>query len=144
MLRRALPATMSLRKIAALAMALCKLYNFCTDIRVSRNVGVSQSAPKSLRLSAEAPKPLAADELEITANGGIPLVGNPMNDYSHEQLLDAGNHHADTTAAFRRQFSRRGIAALEQLSREKLRDAVAAGGLCVPNQLVGVLVLSRQ
>jgi hypothetical protein len=128
-LRRALPATMSLRKITALVMCLCKLHNFCTDIRVSRNVGVAQRAPKSSRIAGDvAPKPLAADELEITTNGGIPLIGGPNNDYSPEQLLDGGNHHSDTTPAFRRQFSRRGLAAFVQLPREKMRDHVESGG----------------
>jgi hypothetical protein len=57
LLRRALPASIDLRETLASVIALFRLHNFCVDC-----------------MRGKSPCPLALDQLEISANGGIPLV----------------------------------------------------------------------
>jgi len=51
-----------------------------------------ETAPEDLERVDD---PLASDELDIAANGGVPIEenGTPV------QLLDGGHHHDDTTEA---------------------------------------------
>ena len=128
-LRRALLASMGLCKTTALVMALCRLHNFCADIRVCAGM-FSPNQPEN-----DVPDSLATDALEIAGNGGVPLVSNENNRTSPEQLLDAGHHHKDTTPAFRRQFSRRGLG-LRSLPRETLRDVTFGGGFRRPTPIL--------
>jgi len=100
MLQRALPASIGLRKTSALAMALCRLHNFCTDCRLSRE-GTAQASQSSGRIKSDVPKQTAGDALEALANGAVDTP---------DQLLDAGHHNDDTASSHHHQFSRRGLA----------------------------------
>ena len=80
LLRRALPSTLSLRKVTALVMCLCKLHNFLVNQWLKRR---DQGSLKSKRkpskgrigLSSDdaVDEPLVADLLELAAQGGVPL-----------------------------------------------------------------------
>jgi len=83
-LRRALPASMGIKKMCRLAMCLARLHNFCINERVGTAL------------------PLPVDSAEITAHGGIPMERNEhngFNDSSPEQLLHGGEHFDEVDAA---------------------------------------------
>ena len=123
-LRRALPCAMGLRKSTSLVICLCRMHNYCIDCRLE-----SKQSPM-------VPAPLASDNLEITGNGGIPMLRvedrDRMNDCSPEEFLNGGMHHEDTSDNQRRQFARRGRTASSALPREILLSMVADGGFKHP------------
>jgi hypothetical protein len=88
-LRRALPKAMGVRKVVALTFCLCRLHNFCIDNRAEKKL-----------LS-----PLASDTIEIMSHGGIALEGASTTGPS--ELLGGGDHHDDTSRAYRQQYRRR-------------------------------------
>jgi len=122
-LRKAIPATVGLRKITAMVMCLCRLHNFLINRRIEeRGPSVVRPLGRPGEDLERVDNPLSGDELDIAANGGVPLEenGTPV------QLLDGGYHHDDTTAAYRKQFSRRGLSG--EFPREIMRDVVLNGG----------------
>lgn len=104
---------------------MCRLHNFLVEVRIRENAAAS--TPAGRRSDETAPPSLAADGVEITANGGVPLVPRGANDSAPEQLMDGGHHFDDTAEAFRRQIMRRGMGDA-QLPRERLREVVRFGG----------------
>jgi len=133
LLRRALPSTLSLRKVTALVMCLCKLHNFLINKRIERQAQVaskSRRKPSKGRVGSASSDAvdelLAADSLELVAHGGVPLEQRdsalvPM------QLMDGGHHHEDTTESYRRQFMRRSLGPHGRLPRDRLRDQTLQG-----------------
>ena len=119
-LRKALPASIGLKKIVSLVLCLCRLHNFCINKRLEERNAESSSADLE---EDEVPHPLARDALNIAGNGGIMLNA----DDRPEEFLDAGFHNDDTTEAFRRQFNRRGRN--DALPREELLEIVISKGL---------------
>jgi hypothetical protein len=86
-LRKPIPYNITIKKTSALVLCLCKLHNYCIDMKES----------------AQAAENTAADTLEISSNGGVPLDdpnGNPS------QLLHAGHHFEDFNRALRAQIDR--------------------------------------
>lgn len=114
-MRRAMPAQFGLLKTNALAMALCRLHNFCIDRRL---------------LKSE--KPLAVDEAEMQVHGGVQLEehvehGCLRNPQSPEKLIRREEHFDDTSRAHMRQLERQAVRALEaseQLPRDDLHESV--------------------
>lgn len=117
---------MSLRKITALVMCLCRLHNFLITERI-RQQGPSRWQPSKgrLGLGVDIDEPLAADALELATNGGIPLEARGEESSAPSQLMDGGHHHNDTTVTFWRNFSRRGAAG--EFPRERLCQDVLRG-----------------
>jgi DDE superfamily endonuclease len=87
LLRRALPQSLGLKKVVGMTLCLARLHNFCID----RN-------GKDRLL-----QPLAYDNLEILAHGGLP---DDENRGCPSDLLDSGDHHQDTNRAYRQAFVR--------------------------------------
>lgn len=131
LLRRALPATLSLRKVTALAMCLCKLHNFLVNERINRSSNKSRRKVSKGKIGLATDKidePLAADLLELAAHGGVPLEQRADGSTTvPAQLMDGGHHHEDTTEGFRRQFMRRGLGPHGVLPRDRLRDQTLKG-----------------
>lgn len=120
-LRKALPAKMELRKITALLICLCKLHNYCIEWRLRK---------KEVEVVVA---PVAADNLDIVANGGISLVATSDNTDSPEEFLNGGEHWEDTSETYRKQFARRGLEdPSARLPREHLLGLVEAGGFKRP------------
>ena len=121
-LRRALPAAMTMKKQTALVVTLCRLHNFCINQLLEEG---------EYRDDEEPLQSLASDEFEIEINGSIPLERTADNNCSPEQLLHGGEHQDDTDRNVRRQeelsHSRR-----QQLPRDKLHKIVADAGLKRP------------
>jgi len=116
LLRRALPATMGLKKICRLVMCLARLHNFCINERVG----------------SELP-PLPVDAVETSAHGGIPLERNACNDSSPEQLLHGGDHFDDVDPAELRRIEARARRTLQgKLPRDHLVAKVVAQDLKRP------------
>ena len=113
-LRRALPSQLGIMKVTSLCVCLCRLHNYCVNERLA----ISDFLP--------------SDSFDIITNGGFPLTDNSDTPPCPEELLDAGNHFEDTTEAFRRQFSRRGLNKDETLPRDKLHKTVFDGHFCRP------------
>ena len=111
MLRRALPATMGLRKTNALLMCLCRLHNFCID----KSGGADMIA-------------LAADTLAIRSNGGFFTVATESNPNSPEELLHGGEHNDDTEKAVRLAHARRGLGRKSKTPRDLLLRIIEDGG----------------
>ena len=113
-LRKALPMGISLRRSVALVVALAKLHNFCVDETV--------------------PSMTAADDLQLSLDGGIPLErSNAAQMRLPRQLMDGGDHFEDMDRLTRRQRERdaaRNHAGL--LPRERLRIQVQDGYLIRP------------
>jgi hypothetical protein len=121
-LRRAIPSQFRIRKTTSLTIALCRLHNFCINMRLAENFDEQEQIPCNL----------ACDTLEIVAHGGIPLVRTRENDSRPEQLLDFGNHNDDTSLEYRRQFVRRGLGRNDVMPRERRHDMVIQGGFKRP------------
>jgi DDE superfamily endonuclease len=96
LLRSAIPMNISIRRTVALVMALAKLHNFCIDENNSDNV----------------PSILAADELDIEIQGGVPLEMTEMTTITGaatsipSQLIGAGNHFDELDRLSRRRRER--------------------------------------
>ena len=124
-LRHPIPASMGIRKSAALVMALCKLHNCCADCCL-RHLEVTSNDDKEDAIPESTPR----DALGTIAGGGIPIVQRDNNRNSPDQLLHRGHHHQDTTRAFRQQFARCGCGG--EMPRDRLRKVVFAGGFKRP------------
>ena len=117
-LRKALPMGISLKRSVALVVALAKLHNFCIDETV--------------------PSMTAADDLQLSLDGGIPLErSNAARMQLPRQLMDGGDHFEDMDCLTRRQRERdterdaaRNHAGL--LPRERLCIQVQDGNLSRP------------
>jgi len=118
-LRKALPATMSIGKVSCLVMCLCKLHNFCVDERLARVDGADAIE-----------EPTAQDQLGIAAMGGLGFDAN-CDMEGPDELLGAGHHFADTTESQRVAFMRRSLNN-DALPRDKLHAQVARGGFKRP------------
>lgn len=109
-LRSALSAQISLRKVGALVMCLCRLHNYCISERLRKN-GVVEVEDAG---NGGVPLATARDAAEISANGGVPLEPsrrNPdLNQHSPEQLLHGGQHFDDVPRSYRRREERDNIA----------------------------------
>jgi hypothetical protein len=96
-MRRALSAQMSLKKIGSLIICLCQLHNFCIDQRLNSQSPSSQE---------ELPVSLDFDTVVISSAGGIPLEASQqypdLNKNSLEQLLHGGEHFDDVPRYQRR------------------------------------------
>lgn len=101
-LRKPIPANISIRKTVALVIVLCKLHNYCIH--------------EKTKLS----KPFIADRVNIINTGGgfpLPRMDGNENDWSYEiteksrdrveALLDGGHHTQDFDYEIRREFRRR-------------------------------------
>jgi hypothetical protein len=120
-LRRALPATIGLNRCMLLVMCLCRLHNFCITKRLRHKE----------RMSGGVPSPLACDQMENTACGGIRVeVNQEHNVEVPNSLLHGGHHHDDTSRMDRRKFERqhRQEAINNQLPRDLLHDIVVQRG----------------
>lgn len=117
MLRRALPATMKVKKITRLVMCLARLHNCCITERVGSEL------------------PLPVDAVEISAHGGMRMERNAcgFNDSSPEQLLHGGDHFDDVDPAEPKRIEARARRALNgRLPRDFLVDKVVQQGLIRP------------
>jgi hypothetical protein len=112
-LRKALPKSMGLRKIAALTVCLCRLHNFC--LIANRN--------SSRRLLS----PLGSDAVEILGHGGVQLDGN-----GPEELLGGGEHHDDTSRLYRQGYRRSGVVADGHLPRDRIVALLENSGMQRP------------
>jgi hypothetical protein len=112
-LRKALPKSMGLRKIAALTVCLCRLHNFCLVANRDTN----------RRLLS----PLGSDAVEILGHGGIPLAGN-----GPDQLLHGGEHHEDTSRLYRQGYRRSGVVADGHLPRDRIVTLLENSGMQRP------------
>ena len=117
-LRKALPATMSVAKVSCLVMCLCKLHNFCVEERLARVDGSDKIA-----------QPTAQDQMEIASAGGLRL--DDSDEAGPEDLLGGGHRFSDVTEAQRVAFTRRRLGN-EILPREKLHLKVSTAGLQRP------------
>ena len=127
-LRRALPARMGMSKITSLVMCLCRLHNFCINERIQATESGSGDGTVN-----GVPPLLLEDEVEITANGGIPLERNSLNNASPEQLLHGGEHFDEFSRSSRRHLERQARLDVDgELPRETLLYQVAATGLRRP------------
>ena len=92
-----------------LTLCLVRLHNFCIERRGGKVL-----------------TPLASDAMEVLAHGGFAIEG-----HCPEELLGAGDHNDDTTAAFRRNFGRNPILnaanANNALPRDKLLKVIEDG-----------------
>jgi DDE superfamily endonuclease len=123
-LRRAIPSNLGIKKTTSLVICLCRLHNYCINERLAHDARQATVI--------DIPEALAADRLEILQNGGVDLQRTSDNDMSPEELLHGGEHHEDTSLAFRRQFVKRGMNKNDVLPRERLHDIVANGGFTRP------------
>ena len=115
LLRRALPAAISLKKVPQLVMCLARLHNYCISERLANK--------KTVKLAPA----LAIDQAEIAANGGIP------GDTIPQQLLHAGEHFEDVTTNMRRSLQYRARKDNSKLPMEHMLDSVVAQGLKRPD-----------
>lgn len=127
-LRRAISASIGLRKTTRMVVCLCRLHNFCVDERLG-----------SLGCVVEeeiVPESIAADTIEIAAHGGIRVraTGSGVDgDYVPEDLMGSGHHNDDTSRAQRRLFARSGRSSNgDKLPRDKLHWIVEKGGFHRP------------
>ena len=99
-LRKPIPMGITIEKTCALVYCLCKLHNFCINVK-----------------EGKAQDNTAADLLDIASHGGVPLDadGNPA------QLMNAGHHFDDVNRNVRRQFER---SQPEELPRDRLLEIV--------------------
>ena len=125
-LRKALSARISLRKVGALVIVLCKLHNFCISERIRLNGSEDDDFTE----------PLAQDGAVIANGGGIPLEPSArdpdLNQRSPEQLLHGGQHLDDVTENLRRQLDRAENGNEEVLPRDLMHERVAEQGLARP------------
>ena len=84
---KAIPMGISLQRSVALVVALAKLHNFCIDETV--------------------PSMTAADDLQLSLDGGVPLErSNAAQMRLPRQLMDGGDHFEDMDRLTRRQRER--------------------------------------
>ena len=123
-LRRALSAKITMKKVNCLCMALCRLHNFCINARLKPQ-DLTQTTPTSPSSATENLDTLAADEAVIAMNSGISLdsSGRPT------ELLHGGEHFDDVPdhnmRAWRRVMD-------VPLPRETMCDQVGRAGLKRP------------
>jgi hypothetical protein len=139
LLRRALPASIGLKKTTALVLCLCRLHNYCIDCRlgVARKKQCNSSvAPKERNRNSsdhdDIEQPLARDGPEVTGTGGVPLERLTFNEASPEQLLHGGHHFDDVSPQFRQNFTRQAMGISKDDPRELLRMKVLKQGICRP------------
>ena len=132
MLRRAIPASIGLRKTTRLVVCLCRLHNFC----INERLGLADDNTEET-IAESVPAATANDALEIAAHGGISVrrvtVAGGQDEYVPDDLLGGGHHHNDTTSVQRRIFARSGLGRRQtQLPRERLLAVVDSGGFHRP------------
>ena len=116
-LRSAIPMGISVKRAVSLVMALAKLHNFCIDETDADSI----------------PSILAADELEIEIQGGVPLETSPNGMLVPRQLLDSADHFNDLDRAARRRRERYYHNLNQQLPRDRLHDVIADANLSRPS-----------
>jgi len=97
-------------------MSLCRLHNFCINRRLSKT-----------------DKPLAVDEAEIQAQGGVQMEEHVefdvlRNPQSPEESIRREDHFDDTSHAHMRQVERQALRSLETdetLPRDEMLQSVA-------------------
>jgi DDE superfamily endonuclease len=93
LLRRALSAKITTKKVTTLCMALCRVHNFCIDRRLKPEDRMGTPTSPSGSKETEDLSPLISDECVIEMNGGI----RTRNDESYRPvgLLHGGMHFDD-------------------------------------------------
>lgn len=125
-LRKPLSATIVLKKVGCLVLALCKLHNFCVDERIKiQNHGREDEGANA----QDCPEPLAQDSVNIAIAGGVPLEASrqhpELNDTSPEQLSHGGEHFDDVPRAARQRADRAAHNNIEgPLPRERLLSII--------------------
>jgi hypothetical protein len=113
-LRRAISASIGLRKTTRMVVCLCRLHNFCVNERLGSPGGI----------------------VEIAAHGGIRVraTGSGVDgDYVPEDLMGSGHHNDDTSRAQRRLFARSGRSSNgDKLPRDELHWIGEKGGFRRP------------
>jgi DDE superfamily endonuclease len=110
-LRRAFPQAMSLKKITAMTLCLCRLHNFCIDHRGGKTMALA----------------LPSDDAESIAQRGL------GNEITSEDLLHGSEHHIDTTRGLRQEFARTGLPSPSSvLPRDRLLKLVEKTGFTRP------------
>lgn len=100
LLRRAFPQAMTLKKVTALTLCLCRLHNFCIDHRGDKLI-----APA-----------LMSDDVAEQA-------------MTSEDLMHGGEHHEDTSRNLRQEFGRSGMPSSSSvLPRDRLMQLVKDSG----------------
>ncbi len=117
-LRSCLPKRFSLKKIAALVVALAKLHNFCIDMNENKIA-----------------EPLALDEENLILNGGLvnlePIAGQQQQ--IPLDLINGGNHMDDIARRSKRpDRGTREKENGEDMPREILRKYIESKGLARP------------
>jgi hypothetical protein len=92
-----------------MTLCLARLHNFCID---------HNGKDRLLQ-------PLASDNLEILAHGGLPVDENRV---CPGDLLDSGDHHEDTNRAYRQAFVRNTMVdGNNELPRDRLLRMIEHG-----------------
>lgn len=111
LLRKALPAQISIAKSVALVIALAKLHNFCIDEHDAEVIPLQPS-----------------DEWDLQVEGAIAAADiDPLPN----ELLDGGNHFDDIAPLARRRLVRSGM--MPGLPRQVLQDHIHTGNYTRPN-----------
>ena len=126
-LRKALPANITIKRGVALVVALARLHNFCID-----ETDAKANVDSMDTTSCVVPALPARDELDIEQEGAVPVDPTP------EQLLHGGQHFDDIDVRYAqrtaRRFARMGNALLRDIPRNRLHSIVANANLTRPSQ----------
>ena len=130
-LRKIAPQLYPIKKTIAVVCALCRLHNFCIDLRTGNNSSTSVNVPE---MTDE-------DELELALEGAVPMVRVPGCESTVPQQLLGNGSGGDNVTSLRRLLSARqrytvpiveNNNEMTKLPRERMCDIVAEQGLRRP------------
>lgn len=134
-LRRAVPASVGLKKTGSLVRCLCILHNYCVDERLL-SLGGNRTSSQS---ESDVAPPLDSDYFNLLSEGAIPLERDPTghNNNSPEQLLRGGEHFDSVPRDMRRRIlnAEAALARDSVLPRDKLHSVVVEKNLKRPTPI---------